>query len=282
MSYAKLLTKYINNSKTSLRKVAQICRDEGFPIDHSYISKLKNAKMPPPSAKTSRALANALNGNPEELVIQGYIENAPNEVKRILATYANLTNLNIETLRSTQETTCAPLIDNIKADMPLISEQNTIGQVHIPADLLGKVDFAFSIQDSSMIGAGISKNDVVLCKKNRSPQFGQIVVALVNNNETTLKFYIKDKGRNVLRAANPDYDDIELKTEDHIQGHVVKILKDPPPVNVYRDYIYIKEGYLHEWNLAIEEAIGYGIKPDQFRSMMKVQWEIINTMLDKK
>jgi repressor LexA len=45
-----------------------------------------------------------------------------------------------------------------------------------------------------MIGAGISDNDVVVCKEGNDALTGQIVVALVNGDETTLKYYIRITG----------------------------------------------------------------------------------------
>lgn len=174
-----------------------------------------------------------------------------------------------------------PLLGSIKAGIPLFSEQNIIGEVDVPADLQGRVDFALLVSGDSMIGAGIAQNDIVLCKQNKTPQSGQIVAALVNYNETTLKYFIKAKDRTILRAANPNYDDIELKPEDQIQGLVIKVLKDPPPVNAYRDFIYIKEGHNQEWNQVIEDAISYGIKPEQVRNMMEVQWGMLKKMLGR-
>ncbi|SFG62789.1 Peptidase S24-like [Desulfotomaculum arcticum] len=115
----------------------------------------------------------------------------------------------------------------------------------------------------------------------RNAQSGQIVTALVNHNETTLKYFIKENDRTILRAANPNYDDIELKAEDQIQGVVIKVLKDPPPVNAYREFIYLKEGHNQEWNQVIEDAISYGIKPEQVRNMMEVQWGMLQKMLGK-
>ncbi len=171
-----------------------------------------------------------------------------------------------------------PIVGYIRAGIPLLSEQNIVGAVEIPADLEGSVDFALIVHGDSMIGVGIAENDLVLCKSSPQALQGQIVVALVNYDETTLKFFIKDNGRYVLRAANPEYKDIALKPDDQIQGHVVKILKDPPSVNLYRDYIYVKDEHLEEWNQVIEEAVNYGIKPDQIRSLVGMQRDMLKRM----
>ena len=79
----------------------------------------------------------------------------------------------------------------------------------------------------SMIGAGINSGDLVLIKKQSTAEFGQIVVALVDN-ETTLKRLKKSKSTNeiYLHPENPDYNDIYLDSDLVIQGVAVKVLKD--------------------------------------------------------
>ena len=79
----------------------------------------------------------------------------------------------------------------------------------------------------SMIGSGIDSGDLVLIKKQSTAEFGQIVVALVDN-ETTLKRLKKSKSTNeiYLHPENPDYNDIYLDSDLVIQGVAVKVLKD--------------------------------------------------------
>ena len=79
----------------------------------------------------------------------------------------------------------------------------------------------------SMIGVGINSGDLVLIKKQSTAEFGQIVVALVDN-ETTLKRLKKSKSTNeiYLHPENPDYNDIYLDSDLVIQGVAVKVLKD--------------------------------------------------------
>lgn len=154
-----------------------------------------------------------------------------------------------------------PILGVIRAGIPLLSQQNVIGEVDIPADLDGHVDFALEVHGDSMIGAGIAENDIVLCKEEHVANNGDIVVALVNDDETTLKFYIQENGHAVLRAANPNYEDIKLSDGDQIQGRVVKVFKDPPPINLYRNFIYLQEEHLVDWNEVIETALAGGVQP---------------------
>ncbi len=284
MSYAKLLTNYIEKSTLSFNGIAELCNKKGFSIDHSYISKLKNGKMPPPSEELSRVLAEVLGGDSEVLIIEGYKEKEPKEIKKTAGEKPPVKKQRLNLLNADKHVSIKhtiPLLGTIRAGIPLISEQNIIGCIDIPEDLVGRANFALNVNGDSMIGAGINDGDVALCKEGNDAVPGQIVVALVNNDETTLKYYIRENGRAILKAANPEYKDIELKPGDRIQGHLVKILKDPPPVNLYREYIFYKEGHLQEWNDVIEKATAAGIKPMVIREMISAQLEIAKRLTGK-
>jgi len=126
---------------------------------------------------------------------------------------------------SALEKTTIPILDAIHAGIPLLAEQNIIGELDISADLEGHCDFAQYVHGDSMIGAGISEHDIIICIADQTPHNGDIVIALVNGDQTNPKYYINENAQPVLRAANPDYEDIELKAGDNIQGRVVKVLK---------------------------------------------------------
>lgn len=58
--------------------------------------------------------------------------------------------------------------------------------------------------------------DYAICKQRETASNGQVVVALVNGSETTLKYYIQEKENTFLRAANPEFKDIVLKLGDKV------------------------------------------------------------------
>jgi repressor LexA len=78
-----------------------------------------------------------------------------------------------------------------------------------------------------MIGAGIDDGDLVLIKMTKKAELGQIVAALDENNQSTLKRLVFDekKERPVLRAENRHYKDI-CPQQIVIQGVAVKVIKD--------------------------------------------------------
>jgi SOS-response transcriptional repressor LexA len=65
-----------------------------------------------------------------------------------------------------------------------------------------------------MIGAGINDGDLAIVKKNPTPQSGEIVVALIED-EVTLKRFIRKGGKAILRPENEAYSDIDLTSLGH-------------------------------------------------------------------
>lgn len=84
MKYHELLSKYIKESKLSLGEIVLRANKQNLRITKSYISKLKNGHKPPASEEVTRALAEVIGGDPEALVIAGYVDKAPPEIKQLL------------------------------------------------------------------------------------------------------------------------------------------------------------------------------------------------------
>lgn len=99
MNYASMLDNMIRESQLSLRKLSKRCNDLGLKITPSYISQLKNGKLPPPSEEVSLVLAKACGSDKQAyLVFQGYIEKAPNMVKEYMVASSNLNKILLESL----------------------------------------------------------------------------------------------------------------------------------------------------------------------------------------
>lgn len=94
VNYSELLSNYIQESGLSLREISErVEAEHGVSIDKSYISKLKNGNVNPPSDDVSMALARVTGGNAENLVLAGYYEKAPDEVKATFTRYATFEKL---------------------------------------------------------------------------------------------------------------------------------------------------------------------------------------------
>ncbi len=120
-----------------------------------------------------------------------------------------------------------PILGQIAAGVPIEALQNEIGRIQPPEDLLGSGDhFALEVKGDSMIGAGILDGDVVLIKRTDTADSGDIVVALVDNEEATLKRLRKRGNSIALEAANPAYETrIFGPDRVRVQGKLVAMIR---------------------------------------------------------
>ncbi len=80
-----MLDAIITESELSLRQISKLCTQFDISITPSYISQLKNGKLPPPSPEVSLALAKVCNSkNQSQLVFQGYMEKAPEVIREYM------------------------------------------------------------------------------------------------------------------------------------------------------------------------------------------------------
>ncbi|MFF2016209.1 hypothetical protein [Paenibacillus sp. NPDC058177] len=84
MQYKDILKKYISDSGFSLSKIEERMREKGHSTNKSYISKLQNGVYPPAGEDITRALAEITGGDPQPLILAGYIEKAPPEIQDLL------------------------------------------------------------------------------------------------------------------------------------------------------------------------------------------------------
>jgi len=104
MSYAEMLSKMIDKSKLSLRQITKRCADLDLSITPSYISQLKNGKLPPPSPEVSMILAKACDSKEQSrLIFQGYLEKAPDVIKEYMFASSQLNKIMLESLCKSQD-----------------------------------------------------------------------------------------------------------------------------------------------------------------------------------
>jgi repressor LexA len=100
-----------------------------------------------------------------------------------------------------------PVMGRIAAGTPIEALQNPTDNVPVAESLLGSGEhYALEVTGDSMINAGILNGDTVLIQRSDDAQSGDIVVALVDNSEATLKRLRKRGSQIALEAANPAYE----------------------------------------------------------------------------
>ncbi|WP_075214690.1 transcriptional repressor LexA [Mongoliimonas terrestris] len=126
-----------------------------------------------------------------------------------------------------RDTLPVPVMGRIAAGVPISAIQNHSHTVHVPIDLISAGEhFALEVRGDSMIEAGILDGDTVVIRKSDSADTGDIVVALVDDEEATLK-RLRKKGASIaLEAANPAYETrIFGPDRVRIQGKLVALMR---------------------------------------------------------
>ncbi len=122
-----------------------------------------------------------------------------------------------------------PIFGSIPAGLPTAEEQQTGETLAIDPSLFGLRAsragrcYALRVRGDSMIDAHILDGDLVLCEW-REPRVGEVIAALVDGTTATLKRVVRDRGRLVLRAANPRYPDLAPDLLE-AQGVVIGVIR---------------------------------------------------------
>jgi repressor LexA len=120
-----------------------------------------------------------------------------------------------------------PLVGRIAAGTPIEALQNRVGDVPVPSGMIGSGEhYALEVTGDSMINAGILDGDTVIIQEANTASTGEIVVALVDDNEATLK-RLRRRGDSIaLEAANPAYE-TRLYGADRVkvQGKLVGLIR---------------------------------------------------------
>jgi repressor LexA len=120
-----------------------------------------------------------------------------------------------------------PLYGRIAAGLPIEALRDEGAQIEVPMAMLGGGDhFALEVTGDSMIDAGILDGDTVIIRKGETAENGQIIVALVDENEVTLK-RLRRRGNSIaLEPANPRHE-TRLFPPDRVkvQGRLVALLR---------------------------------------------------------
>ena len=120
-----------------------------------------------------------------------------------------------------------PVMGRIAAGTPISAIQSRSHTITLPPDMLSTGDhFALEVRGDSMIEAGIFEDDTVIIRKQDTAETGDIVVALIDDEEATLKRLRKRGASIALEAANPAYETrIFGPDRVQIQGKLVSLLR---------------------------------------------------------
>jgi len=120
-----------------------------------------------------------------------------------------------------------PLYGRIAAGLPIEAMHDTASHVEVPVAMLGGGEhYALEVAGDSMVDAGILDGDTVLIRRSDTAENGQIVVALVDEGEVTLK-RLRRRGASIaLEPANPRHETRIFPADRvRVQGRLVGLLR---------------------------------------------------------
>jgi repressor LexA len=120
-----------------------------------------------------------------------------------------------------------PLYGRIAAGLPIEALNESITQIEVPIALLGGGDhYALEVAGDSMVDAGILDGDTVIIRKGETAENGQIVVALVDENEVTLK-RLRRRGNSIaLEPANQRHETRIFPADRvKVQGRLIALMR---------------------------------------------------------
>lgn len=119
-----------------------------------------------------------------------------------------------------------PLVGRIAAGSPILAEEDIEEIFPLPTELVGNEPvIMLRVQGDSMINAGIFDGDLVVVRRQPDAQNGELVAALINGEEATVKRFRREGDRVLLIAENPAYEPIVLTAGVEIVGKVVAVLR---------------------------------------------------------
>jgi repressor LexA len=126
------------------------------------------------------------------------------------------------------ELTRLPLVGQIAAGAPLLADENVEDQIAVPEPLGRGADFLLKVRGDSMVDAGILDGDTLVVRRQNDAENGDVVVALVGDDESadeaTVKTFYREEGRVRLQPENSALHPIYA---DHVEvlGKVIGVFR---------------------------------------------------------
>ncbi|MBP1949214.1 transcriptional repressor LexA [Virgibacillus litoralis] len=173
-----------------------------------YIKEEVDGKGYPPSVReiaeaVGLASSSTVHGHLARLESKGFIRRDPTKPRAI-----EVLDISEESHIPREEARYAPVIGKVTAGIPITAVENIEEFVPLPSSSAGPDDnlFVLIIDGESMIEAGILDGDMVIVKQQNTAQNGEIVVAMTDEDEATVKRFFKEKNQIRLQPENATMD----------------------------------------------------------------------------
>lgn len=192
-----------------LQELKKYLADKGYPPTVRELCKLTNLN----STAT-------IHVHLDHLENKGYIKKVKDKNRTIELLVPN------EYANQKESVVSIPLLGKVTAGSPIEAIENPDEYFDVPASLLNpkKETFSLNVSGDSMIEAGIHDHDIVLVEKTPIAKNGDIIVAMTDENEVTVKTFYKEKDHIRLQPENNTYEPIILNNVT-VLGKVVGLYR---------------------------------------------------------
>ncbi len=122
-----------------------------------------------------------------------------------------------------------PLLGRIAAGTPILAAEHVEEVLPLPVDLIGNDPvFLLEVKGDSMTGAGIFPGDLVAIRSQKDARDGEIVAALIDGEEATVKRLRRKGSQVILESENPNYEPMIFSDGVELIGKVVSVLRRYP------------------------------------------------------
>lgn len=122
-----------------------------------------------------------------------------------------------------------PVLGRIAAGTPILAAEHVEDVLPLPVDLIGNDPvFLLEVKGDSMTGAGIFPGDLVAIRSQKDARDGEIVAALIDGEEATVKRLRRKGDKVILESENPNYEPMVFSDGVELIGKVVSVLRRYP------------------------------------------------------
>ena len=192
--------------------------------------RLKEAGVPPSFDEMKDALDLRSKSGIHRLITaleeRGFIRRLPNRARAIEVNLGKRGSAPVSE-DSGERPVAVPVMGRIAAGTPIEALQTRSHTISVPPDMLGSGEhYALEVRGDSMVDAGILDGDMALIQRNESADTGDIVVALIDEEEATLKRFRRRGASIALEPANTAYEvRILPPNRVRIQGKLVGLYR---------------------------------------------------------
>lgn len=205
------MTKLSKRQQSILNFIRDEVRQKGYPPSVREIAEA-----------VGLASGSTVHGHLSRLESKGFIRRDPTKPRAI-----EVLDRTEESNIPKDEARYAPLIGKVTAGIPITAVENIEEFIPVPSSTAGPEEhlFVLTIEGESMIEAGILDHDMVIVKQQSTAQNGEIVVAMTEENEATVKRFFKEKNRIRLQPENATMEPLFYDNVS-ILGKVIGLYRD--------------------------------------------------------